>query len=394
MTSAVMATYRRAALRFVRGEGCRLFDRDGRAFLDFAGGIAVCTLGHAHPRLVEALSAQARRLWHCSNLFEVEGQERIARRLCETSFGDVVFFANSGAEANECAIKLARRHHAAAGRPQRWCILCFEGSFHGRTLATLAAAGYADNLRDFGPASPGFVQVPYGDLDAVARAVDAQTAAILVEPIQGDGGIRVAPPGFLAGLRRIADAHGVLLMLDEIQTGMGRTGVPFAHRSAGIVPDVMTLAKGLGGGFPVGACVATRAAAAAMTAGSHGSTFGGNPLAMAVAEAVLDEVTSPGFLDAVARTGARLMTGLTRLVSRHADILASVRGQGLMVGLECRGGADGFCAALRDAGLLLAPARGEVLRFLPPLVVREDEIDEALAIVEAVAIRSRGGPEG
>lgn len=389
MTSAVMATYRRAGVSFTHGEGCRLFDRGGRAFLDFAGGIAVCTLGHAHPKLVRALHEQAQRLWHCSNLFEVEGQERIARRLIAASFGEMVFFANSGAEANECAIKLARRHHAAAGRPQRWRILCFEGSFHGRTLATLAAAGHAGNLRDFGPVTPGFVQVPYGDLEAAARAIDDQTAAILVEPIQGDGGIRVAPRGFLSGLRRLADDHGALLMLDEIQTGMGRTGVPFAHHSAGIEPDVMTLAKGLGGGFPVGACVATRAAAAAMTAGSHGSTFGGNPLAMAVADAVLDEVMSPGFLDAVARAGERLMAGLARLVGRHPGILAAARGQGLMAGLQCRAGADAFCAALRDAGLLVAPARGEVLRFLPPLIVGEAEIDEALSIVDAVAGRMR-----
>lgn len=389
MTSAVMATYRRAGVSFTHGEGCRLFDRGGRAFLDFAGGIAVCTLGHAHPKLVRALHEQAQRLWHCSNLFEVEGQERIARRLIAASFGEMVFFANSGAEANECAIKLARRHHAAAGRPQRWRILCFEGSFHGRTLATLAAAGHAGNLRDFGPVTPGFVQVPYGDLEAAARAIDDQTAAILVEPIQGDGGIRVAPRGFLSGLRRLADDHGALLMLDEIQTGMGRTGVPFAHHSAGIEPDVMTLAKGLGGGFPVGACVATRAAAAAMTAGSHGSTFGGNPLAMAVADAVLDEVMSPGFLDAVARAGERLMAGLARLVGRHPGILAAARGQGLMAGLQCRAGADAFCAALRDAGLLVAPARGEVLRFLPPLIVGEAEIDEALSIVDAVAARMR-----
>lgn len=389
MTSAVMATYRRAGVSFTHGEGCRLFDRDGRAYLDFAGGIAVCALGHAHPKLVRALFEQAQKLWHCSNLFEVEGQERIARRLTAASFGDVVFFANSGAEANECAIKLARRHHAAAGRPQRWRIICFEGSFHGRTLATLAAAGYAGNLRDFGPATPGFVQVPYGDLDAASRAVDDETAAILVEPVQGDGGIRVAPPGFLAGLRRLADARGILLMLDEIQTGMGRTGALFAHRFAGIEPDVMTLAKGLGGGFPVGACVATRAAAAAMTAGSHGSTFGGNPLAMAVVDAVLDEVTSVGFLAAVARAGEQLATGLAQLVSRHAGVFAAVRGLGLMAGLQCRAGADELCTNLREAGLLVAPARGEVLRFLPPLIAGEEEIDEALSIVDAVAGRMR-----
>lgn len=389
MTSAVMATYRRAELAFTHGEGCRLFDRAGRSWLDFTGGIAVCALGHAHPRLVRALFEQSQRLWHCSNLFEVEGQERVADRLRAASFGDVVFFANSGAEANECAIKLARRHHAAAGRPQRWRILAFEGSFHGRTLATLAASGYAGNLRDFGPATPGFTQVPFGDLDAAACAIDDETAAILVEPIQGDGGIRVAPPGFLAGLRALADRSGALLMLDEIQSGMGRTGSLFAYERDGVTPDVMTLAKGLGGGFPVGACIATRNAASAMTAGSHGSTFGGNPLAMAVVDAVLDEVTSAGFLAAVARAGELLTSGLAMLAARHAGLFVGARGAGLMAGLQCRGEASTLCAALRDAGLLVAPARDEVLRFLPPLIVGEDEIDAALAIVDAVAGRMR-----
>jgi len=389
MTSAVMATYRRADVAFTHGEGCRLFDRAGSGWLDFAGGIAVCALGHAHPRLVRALFEQAQRLWHCSNLFEVEGQERVAERLCDASFGDVVFFANSGAEANECAIKLARRHHAAAGRPQRWRILAFEGSFHGRTLATLAAAGYAGNLRDFGPVSPGFLQVPFGDLDAAARAIDGETAAILVEPIQGDGGVRVAPPGFLAGLRALADRSGALLIVDEIQSGMGRTGKLFAYERDGVTPDVMTLAKGLGGGFPVGACIATRHAAAAMTAGSHGSTFGGNPLAMAVVDAMLDEVTSAGFLAAVAGAGERLTSGLAQIVARHGVIFEAARGAGLMAGLQCRGDAGAVCAALRAAGLLVAPARGEVLRFLPPLIVGEDEIDEALSIVDTVASRLR-----
>ena len=393
MTSAVMATYQRAPVAFTHGQGCRLVDREGRAYLDFAAGIAVCALGHAHPRLVGALVEQAQRLWHCSNLFEVEGQERVARRLTQASFGDVVFFGNSGAEANECAIKLARRFHAAQSRPSRWRILTFEGSFHGRTLATLAAAGNPDNLRDFGPVTPGFDQVPYGDLDAARAAMGPEIAAILVEPIQGDGGIRVPPPGFLAGLRDLATASGALLMFDEIQTGIGRTGRLFAHQASGIVPDVMTLAKGLGGGFPVGACVATHRAAAAMTAGSHASTFGGNPLAMSVAEAVLEIVASPDFLGRVTASGAQLAAGLDRLVAIHPALFKARRGQGLMLGLQTAMAPALLTARLREAGLLVAPAQDQVIRLLPALIVSAEEIDEALAILDAVACQATAGSD-
>jgi len=385
MTSAVMATYQRAPVAFTQGEGCRLIDREGRAYLDFAAGIAVCALGHAHPRLVGALFAQAQRLWHCSNLFEVEGQESVARRLTQASFGDVVFFGNSGAEANECAIKIARRFHAARSRPSRWRILAFEGSFHGRTLATLAAAGNPRNLADFGPVTPGFDHVPYGDLAAAREAMGPETAAILVEPIQGDGGIRIPPPGFLAGLRELATASGALLMFDEIQTGIGRTGRLFAHHASGVAPDVMTLAKGLGGGFPVGACVATRDAAAAMTAGSHASTFGGNPLAMSVADTVLEIVTAPEFLARVAAAGVRLGAGLDRLVAAHRHILKVWRGEGLMLGLQASIAPAVLTDRLREAGLLVAPAQDQIVRLLPPLIVSNEEIDEALEILDRVA---------
>lgn len=385
MTSALMPTYARAAQSFASGEGCWLIDRDGRRFLDFAAGIAVCALGHAHPGLIAALTDQARRLWHCSNLFEVPEQEAVAARLVGMSFADVVFFGNSGAEANECAIKLARRHHAMAGRPERWRILAFEGSFHGRTLGTLAAAGNPKNLLGFGPPVPGFDHVPFGDLAAAAARIGPETAAILVEPIQGDGGIRVPPAGFLAGLRELADSHGILLMFDEIQTGIGRTGHLFACSQAGVVPDVMALAKGLGGGFPVGACLATTKAASGMTAGSHASTFGGNLLAMSVAAAILDTVGDADFLDAVATNGARLAQGLDALVGRHPGVFETRRGLGLMQGLRCRGDQPAMVAKLRGHGLIVAPAQDNVIRLLPPLIAGPAEIDAALDILERAA---------
>jgi acetylornithine/N-succinyldiaminopimelate aminotransferase len=385
MTSAVMPTYQRAALSFTHGRGCRLYGSDGRGYLDFAAGIAVCALGHAHPRLVAALTHQAQRLWHCSNLYEVAGQEDVAGRLAALSFGDVAFFGNSGAEANECAIKLARRFQSHAGRPERWRILAFEGSFHGRTLATLAAAGNPKNLEGFGPVTPGFDQAPWGDLAAADAMIGPETAAILVEPVQGDGGIRLPGLDFLRGLREIADRHGILLMVDEIQTGIGRTGRLFAHEHAGITPDVMTLAKGLGGGFPVGACVATAKAAAGMTWGSHASTFGGNPLAMSVAGAVLETVAEAAFLPRVAQAGQRLAQGLDGLIAKHPALFSERRGLGLMQGLRCRDTPAAMTARLREAGLLVAPAQDRVVRLLPPLIVSDAEIDEAVAIIDAVA---------
>ena len=385
MTSAVMATYARAPVTFARGEGCRLFDTDGRAYLDFAAGIAVCGLGHAHPKLVEALTEQAKTLWHTSNLFQVAGQETVASKLAALSFGDVVFFGNSGAEANECAIKLARRYHASSGNPERWRILAFEGSFHGRTLATLAAAGNPKNLQGFGPVTPGFDHAPYGDIARAAELVGPDTAAILVEPIQGEGGIRVPDPKFLKGLRDLADRAGVLLMFDEVQCGLGRSGKLFAHERVGVVPDVMSLAKTLGGGLPVAACVATSKAAAGMTPGSHASTFGGNLLAMAVASTVLDIIAEPAFLAAVARKGEHLAAGLDGLVARHRHVFESRRGVGLMQGLRCAAPQDEVVERLRAAGLLVVPAQDRVIRLLPPLIVSEPEIDEALLILESVA---------
>jgi acetylornithine/N-succinyldiaminopimelate aminotransferase len=385
MASAVMPTYARAPVTFVRGEGCRLFDTEGRRYLDFAAGIAVCGLGHAHPKLVEALTDQAKKLWHTSNLYQVEGQEKVAAKLAALSFGDVAFFGNSGAEANECAIKLARRYHVSAGRPQRWRILAFEGSFHGRTLATLAAAGNPKNLEGFGPTVPGFDHAPYGDLAKAETLVGPDTAAILVEPIQGEGGIRVPDPKFLKGLRALADRTGVLLMFDEVQCGLGRSGRLFAHERIGVVPDVMSLAKTLGGGIPVAACVATAKAAAGMTAGSHASTFGGNLLAMAVASTVLDIIAEPAFLADVARKGEILAAGLDGLVRRHPHVFESRRGVGLMLGLRCAAPQSEVVDRLRAAGLLVAPAQDQVIRLIPPLVVSGEEIDEALLILESVA---------
>ena len=385
MTSAVMPTYARAPVTFARGEGCRLFDTEGRAYLDFAAGIAVCGLGHAHPKLVAALTLQAQTLWHTSNLFHVAGQETVAAKLAALSFGDMVFFGNSGAEANECAIKLARRYHASTGNPERWRILAFEGSFHGRTLATLAAAGNPKNLQGFGPVTPGFDHAPYGDLARAAELVGPDTAAILVEPIQGEGGIRVPDPAFLKGLRDLADRASVLLMFDEVQCGLGRSGKLFAHERVGVTPDVMSLAKTLGGGLPVAACIATAKAASGMTPGSHASTFGGNLLAMAVASTVLDIIAEPGFLAAVTRRGEHLATGLDRLVARHRHVFESRRGVGLMQGLRCAAPQDEVVERLRAAGLLVVPAQDRVIRFLPPLIVSEQEIDEALLILESVA---------
>ena len=385
MTSAVMPTYARAPVTFAKGEGCRLIDTEGRRYLDFGAGIAVCGLGHAHPKLIEALTRQANTLWHTSNLYRVEGQEMVAAKLAALSFGDVVFFANSGAEANECSIKLARRYQASRGNPEKWRILAFEGSFHGRTLATLAAAGSPRNLAGFGPVVTGFDHAPYGDLDKAAALVGPDTAAILVEPIQGEGGIRVPPPDFLKGLRALADKHGALLMFDEVQCGLARSGRLFAHERFGVVPDVMSLAKTLGGGFPVAVCVATAKAASGMTAGSHASTFGGNLLAMAVASTVLDIIAEPAFLASVARKGEKLAAGLDALVKRHPNVFEQRRGVGLMQGLRCSASQDEIVDRLRDAALIVVPAQDKIIRLIPPLIVDEQEIDEALSILESVA---------
>ena len=488
---AVLPTYARQDLIFSRGEGTWLVTPEGERYLDLASGVAVNALGHAHPRLVAALAAQAGKLWHTSNLYRVEGQERVAERLVELTFADKVFFCNSGAEACEGAIKTARRYHHVGGHPERWRIVTFEGAFHGRTIATLAAGGNPKYLEGFGPAADGFDQVPFGDHEALERAIGPETAAIMIEPVQGEGGVRTVPDQCLKGLRDLCDENGLLLILDEVQSGMGRTGRLFAHEWAGITPDIMAIAKGLGGGFPVGAflvtdaaargmtagthgstfggnplamavadtvidvvsdrevlrdverkalreicdefglllffdevqcgmgrtgrlfahewagiapdvmatakgigggfplgaCLATAKASAGMTAGTHGSTYGGNPLAMAVGNAVLDVMLAPGFLEGVERTGRLLKGRLEELARRHPKIFAEARGEGLILGLRCEPPAGELQVALRAAGLLTVTAGENVIRIVPPLVIGEAEVAEAVAIIDQVAAR-------
>ncbi|MCF3641968.1 aspartate aminotransferase family protein [Rhizobium sp. TRM95111] len=378
-------TYSRAPLRFERGEGVWLIAEDGTRYLDFAAGVAVNSLGHAHPHLVEALKAQAEKVWHLSNLYEVPGQERLGRRLTEATFADKVFFTNSGAEALECAIKTARRYHFAKGHPNKFHIITFEGAFHGRTLATIAAGGQEKYLEGFGPKAPGFYQVPFGDLSAVKDAITDETAAILIEPVQGEGGIRTVPNDFLRALRALCDEYGLLLVLDEVQSGVGRTGKLFAHEWAGITPDIMAVAKGIGGGFPLGACLATSEAASGMVAGTHGSTYGGNPLAMAVGNAVLDVVLADGFLQHVQDVALVFRQGLASLKDRFPDVIDDIRGEGLMLGIKARGPVAGLLAAVRAQNLLAVPAGDNVLRLLPPLVTTADEAREGLRRIEQAA---------
>jgi len=373
-----MPTYSRADVAFERGEGAYLFDSEGRAFLDFGTGIAVTALGHAHPRLVAALADQVGRLWHTSNLYRIPGQERLAERLVEHSFADTVFFANSGAEAVECGLKLVRKYHDEMGNPDRFRVITFEGSFHGRTLATLAAARQDKHIAGFGPLMDGFDRVPFGDAEAASDAVTPETAAILVEPVQGEGGVRVPPAGFLGRLREISDAHGLLLFFDEVQTGMGRCGKLFAYQHEDVVPDVMALAKALGGGFPIGACLATLAAAVGMTAGSHGSTFGGNPLAAAAAHATLDVMLEDGFLDRAAHMGDLLNIRLGDLARRYQGVIEEVRGRGLLTGLTCVGPNSDLVDALFQRQMLTVAAGENVVRLLPPLIIDESHIDEAM----------------
>ncbi len=382
MTSAVMPTYRRFELSFERGEGPYLFAKDGRRFLDFGGGVAVTSLGHCHPHLVAALTAQAERLWHCSNYYHIEAQERLARRLAEASFADRVFFCNSGAEAIECGLKLVRKYHDETGQPQRYRVITCAGAFHGRTLATIAAGGSPKHLAGFDPVVDAFDHVPFGDLNAVRAAITDESAAILVEPIQGEGGIHPASLDFLRGLRAAADEFGLLLFFDEVQCGIGRTGRLFAHEWAGIAPDVMASAKGLGGGFPIGACLATETAARALTPGSHGSTFGGNPLAMAVANAVLDVVLADGFLDRVRAVGDLLWRHLAAVAQKHPGVVAEVRGAGLMLGLRCTIDAQAVIERLNAEGLLTIPAADNVVRLLPPLIIGEEHVEEAAALLD------------
>lgn len=382
--SAVMPTYARTDIAFERGEGPYLFTADGRRYLDFGTGIAVTTLGHCHPHLVAALTAQAETLWHTSNLYRIAGQERLAERLCAATFADKAFFCNSGAEALEGTIKTVRRYQFVNGRPERTRVVVFDGAFHGRTLGTLAAGANEKYREGFQPVVQGFDRAAFGDLDNVRSAVGPETAAILIEPIQGDAaGVRVAPQGFLTGLREIADSNGLLLAFDEVQSGISRSGRFLAHEWDGVRPDVVALAKGLGGGFPIGAVLATEAAAAGMVPGTHGSTFGGNPLAAACANAVLDVVLEPAFLKRVVETGEALRTRLDAVAAAHPEILIGARGRGLMIGLQCKIANGTLVDALRKHGLLAVVASDNVVRFLPPLIIESVHIDEAVAALDA-----------
>jgi acetylornithine/N-succinyldiaminopimelate aminotransferase len=380
-----MPAFARTDVMFDRGEGAWLYTADGRRFLDFGTGIAVTALGHAHPHLVEALKAQAEKLWHCSNLYRIAGQERLAERLVAHSFADTVFFSNSGAEAVECALKIARRFHQAQGAKEKYRVITMRGAFHGRTLATLAAGGQEKHLDGFAPKVDGFDQVAFGNLNEARAAVTAQTAAVLVEPVQGEGGITPASADYLRGLRAMADEFGLLLIFDEVQTGVGRTGKLFAHEWSGITPDVMALAKGLGGGFPIGACLATETAAKFMTPGTHGSTFGGNPLAMAVGNAVLDVVLEPGMLDRVRAVAEHLWSKLQEVVTRRARVFEGLRGQGLMIGLKCKVPNTEVVGGLFENGLLVVSAGDNVVRLVPPLIIGEGEINAAAAIIDKTA---------
>ena len=383
--SALYETFARIPLAFDHGEGAWLVTETGERYLDFAAGIAVNSLGHGHPHLVAALTEQAGKLWHVSNLYEIPGQRRLGERLAAATFADKVFFTNSGAEALECAIKTARRYQYVNGHPERFRIITFEGAFHGRTLATIAAGGQQKYLEGFGPKVDGFDQVPFADADAAEKAITPETAAILIEPVQGEGGIRAVPPQVLKRLRQLCDRHGLLLIFDEVQCGVGRTGRLFAYEWAGVAPDLMAIAKGIGGGFPMGACLATDAAAVGMTAGVHGTTFGGNPLAMAVGNAVLDVVLEEGFLDEVARKALLLKQGLAAIADEFPEVVEEIRGTGLMLGLKCAMPNTKVNQALRDQHLLAVPAGDNVIRLLPPLNVTDEEIGEALKRIRAAA---------
>ncbi|MFC6687732.1 aspartate aminotransferase family protein [Jhaorihella thermophila] len=387
MIPSVMPTYNRAPLSFVSGEGSWLVEADGRRFLDLGAGIAVNALGHAHPDLVAALTEQAQKLWHVSNLYRIPQQQALADRLVEHTFADTVFFTNSGTEACELAVKMARKYWHDHGRPERTDIIAFEGAFHGRSSAGIAAAGGEKLTRGFAPLLPGFVHLPWGDTEALRAAITETTGAVIVEPVQGEGGIRPLPDAALREIRAICDEHGLLLILDEVQCGMGRTGRLFAHEWAGIAPDIMMVAKGIGGGFPLGAVLATEEAARGMTAGTHGSTYGGNPLGCAVGCAVFDRVADPAFLAEVGRKGGLLRQKLEALVAAHPDILDEVRGAGLMLGLKCKAANTDLVAAGYDEQILTVPAADNVVRLLPPLTISDEEISEAVARLDRAASR-------
>ena len=392
MTSSLLPVYARAPLTFEKGEGAWLVAADGRRYLDFGAGIAVNALGHGHPKLVAALTEQGAKLWHISNIYQNPLGETLAKKLTDATFADVVFFTNSGAEALEASIKMARKFQAVSGRPERNRIVTFEGAFHGRTLATIAAGGQKKYMEGFAPNMPGFDQVPFGDEAALKAAIGPETAAILLEPIQGEGGIRPFAPETLRAIRALCDQHGLLLILDEVQCGVGRTGKLFAHEWAGITPDIMAVAKGIGGGFPLGACLATAEAAKGMVPGTHGSTFGGNPLAMAVGTAVVDTILGDGFLDGVKRTALLLKQRLAEIKDRHPAVIAEVRGEGLMIGLKLHTPNTAFVKAAEDEELLVVGAGDNVVRLLPPLILSEAEVAEGVARLEAEVVFDEVGP--
>ena len=385
MIASVLPTYARAPLKFLKGEGTWLIEEDGRRFLDLGAGIAVNALGHAHPKLVKALSEQAQNLWHVSNLYEIPNQQRLADQLVSLTFADTVFFTNSGTESCELAVKMARKYWYEKGQPERVEIITFQGSFHGRSSAGIAAAGSEKMTKGFGPLLPGFVHLKWSDHDAIEAAISDKTAAIIIEPIQGEGGIRPVPEQCLKGLRDLCDEHGLLLIFDEVQCGVGRTGKLFAHEWAGIDPDIMMVAKGIGGGFPLGAVLASENAAFGMNAGTHGSTYGGNPLGCAVGNKVLELVGETTFLDEVSEKAAYFKAGLKDLVARHPNTFKSVRGKGLMMGLECAVPNMDVVNAGYDALILTVPAGDNVVRFVPALTITKEEIDEALARLSSAA---------
>ena len=384
--SSLLPTYARAELAFERGDGAWLTSTTGERYLDFGSGVAVNALGHSHPHLVQTLVEQGQKLWHVSNLYQIPQAEALAKKLTSNTFADLVFFTNSGAEALEGLIKTARKYHAANHHPERFHIITFEGAFHGRTLATIAAGGNPKYIEGFGPKVEGFIQVPMGDEDAVRDAITPETAGILIEPVQGEGGVRVVPAHFLRFLRDICDEHGLLLLMDEVQTGVGRTGRLFAHEACGVTPDIMAVAKGIGGGFPLGAFLATSEAGKGMIAGTHGSTYGGNPLATAVGSAVLDVVLGEGFLDHVVLMGLKLRQRLAELRDRHPTIIEEIRGEGLLLGLKTIVPNTDFVAAVRKQHMLTIPAGENVVRLLPPLIIGEAEINEAFTRLDAACV--------
>ena len=372
----LMPVYPRSPVRPVRGEGVYLYGEGGEKYLDFASGIAVNLLGHGHPHLTKAIQEQAATLIHVSNLYGSPQGEALAQRLVDHTFADTIFFTNSGAEAVECAIKTARRYHHHHGRPEKHVLITFRNAFHGRTMATISATDQA-KLRDgFAPMLPGFTVVEFDDLEAAEAAVDGNTAGFLVEPVQGEGGIRPASPEFIRGLRRICDENDLMLVLDEVQCGVARTGKLFAYEHYGIEPDILASAKGIGGGFPMGACLATEKAAVGMVVGTHGSTYGGNPLAMAAGQAVLDVVAEPEFLERVARMGERLRGALEQMIPNHDHLFESVRGLGLMLGVKMKTDSRAFVGYLREHGLLTVAAGDNVMRVLPPLIIEEEHVTE------------------